>query len=417
MRYKTANEAFYAVLQDLLNAPLIEGTGPKRLQGSMKERLNLQFSWVSPLNRLIDKLTLDTAVARFVWMMAANNRLSDIAFYEPRVSAFTDDELTVPGSSYGMRLRQSQPGVDQVKETIESLKENPNTRRAAMSIYHPIDTTRRESNDISCAFGFFFHNRSGCLHTTVLMRSNNALTLLPFNLFEFSMLAEVMAVETGLKLGEISYFSGSMHLFEKDTDRAEKRLNSKTLFNPQLMPEMPRDTSPLDELKKLGKLDADLRHASAAIDYRSIEEWIDTIKETMTPYWAQFGLLLLSNIAKRQDQQTLDLVRRYLNKEYQSFAPEKATSPDNGIPSVPFEMSSKSLEMEGSTDHRQNLTNKIAEHAESYEQQVGSVDYRTLLNVTNYLYSRMAARNDEEVLSWETFKSVYQYVKRTGFNA
>ena len=376
----------------------------------MKERLNLQFSWVSPLNRLIDKLTLDTAVARFVWMMAANNRLSDIAFYEPRVSAFTDDGLTVPGSSYGMRLRQPQPGVDQVKETIESLKEDSNTRRAAMSIYHPIDTTRRGSNDISCAFGLLFHNRSGCLHTTVIMRSNNALTLLPFNLFEFSMLAEVMAVETELELGEITYFAGSMHLFTENIERAKDTISSKPQSNPRPMAQMPRDESPLDQLTELGKLDAELRHASAAIDHRSIEEWINTIKEKVTPYWAQFGLLLLSNIAKQQDQQTLDVVKNYLHEEYQSLAPEKATSPDNGV-LVPFEMSSESPTFEGSTVHRQNLTDKIAEYAKRYEQQVEPVDYHTLIEVSNYFYSRIAARGDEEVLSWETFQSVYQNIK------
>ena len=414
MKYKTANEAFYAVVQDLFDAPLIKGSGPKPLQDSMKEHLNFQFSWMSPVDRLTDKLTLDVAVARFVWMMAANNRLADIAFYEPRVSAFTDDELTVPGSDYGMRLRQPQPGVDQVKETIKSLKKNPNTRRAAMSIYQPIDTTRRKSNDVSCAFGLLFHNRSDRLHTTVLMRSNNALTLLPFNLFEFSMLAEVMAVETGLELGEITYFAGSMHLYERDIDRAKETLNSK-LFTPQAMPEMPRDESPLDQLKKLGKLDADLRHASATIDHRSIEEWIDTIKEKVTPYWAQFGLLLLSNIAKQRDQRTLDVVKMYLHEEYQSLAPEKAISPDNGVP-VPFEISSEPLKEEGFTVHRQNLTNKIAEHAKKHEQEVGSVDYYTLLKVANYFDSRIAARGDEEVVSWETFQSVYQNIKLTGYN-
>ena len=417
MKYKTANEAFYAVAQDLLNAPLIEGTGPERLQDSMKERLNFQFSWMSPLDRLTDKLTLDTAVARFVWMMAANNRLADIAFYEPRVSHFTDDELTVPGSDYGMRLRQPQPGVDQVKETIESLKENPNTRRAAMSIYHPIDTTRRESNDISCAFGLLFHNRLGRLHTTVLMRSNNALTLLPFNLFEFSMLAEVMAVETGLKLGEITYFAGSMHLFEKDIDRAKETLNSKSLFNPQSMPKMPSDESPLDQLKKLGKLDADLRHASAAIDHKSIEEWIDTIKDKVTPYWAQFGLLLLSNIAKQRDQQTLDMVKRYLREEYRSLAPSEAkvTSPYNASAGS----AGRQVFAESPTERfvplpRTNLGKQIALRAIEYEEKHGQrIGADRLFKVQDYIFSHLAARGGEKILTLEAFESAFQAVEKS----
>lgn len=130
----SAAVALRSVLNDLLELSPAKGPSDSQRPGSIREQLNYQFSIQALLDRLGPRLPLDVATARFVWMMTANNRLADIAFYEPRVKSFSDDGLTVPGSSYGMRLRQPQPGLDQVANVINTLTSDRNTRRAAITV-------------------------------------------------------------------------------------------------------------------------------------------------------------------------------------------------------------------------------------------------------------------------------------------
>src|SRR4051794_31695437 len=62
-----------------------------------REVMNFTTVIERPRDRLIRNPKYGTpivsAIARFVWMMAGNNRLADIAYYEPRVTNFSDDGL------------------------------------------------------------------------------------------------------------------------------------------------------------------------------------------------------------------------------------------------------------------------------------------------------------------------------------
>lgn len=242
----------------------------------------------SPLNAV-------TGIARFVWTMAGSDRLADIAFYEPRVAPYTDDGISVPGSSYGHRIVQVRPGINQLTSAITRLKEDLSSRRIAITIFQPEDIVRT-SADIPCAFGLFYHVRDGQLYATLIMRSNNAITLLPFNIFEFSLLAEVVACEAGVELGPFVYQAASMHLFTSDAKRAHDIIAADVPAHPP-MPPMPRDPSPLSQVPELVKLEAILRHQSAGVSKRNVAEWIEKA-EPLHPYWRQLYYVLLAHVLR-----------------------------------------------------------------------------------------------------------------------
>lgn len=181
---------------------------------------------------------------------------------------------------------------------ISKLRNEQNTRRAAISIYQPTDTVR-ESNDIPCAFGIFFHIRENLLHTQVVMRSNNATTLLPFNLFEFSLLAEVVAAECQVEIGSFSHYAASMHIYDRLRNFSEKILTNGGAIQSVAMPPMPSAIAPLEEVKKLVQFEADMRHRSEAIADDTIEDEINRIREVHSTYWQQLAFLLLSSLIKR----------------------------------------------------------------------------------------------------------------------
>ena len=325
--YESASEAILGVVDDIGDGDKVASTmgSADKASSPFVEKLGFGFILSNPLDRMfrtdIKQLDLSVAVARFIWMMSGSNRLADIAFYEPKVKGFTDDGFSVPGSSYGQRIFQSSPGIDQLRAIIHRIKTDPNTRRATVSIYQPTDATR-ESKDIPCTFGLMYHPRNGVLNATTIMRSNNAIGLLQFNIFEFSLLAEVVAAEAGLPMGHLLHFAGSMHAFEDHLD-AWKKAGSQVPVSGSPMSEMPRDSSALDQITKLIIFEAEMRHASAELRGAKARQWIEKAQTSFEPYWQQLAYLLLLAVARRNnDENFWRELRSLLKKEFTPFYPD-----------------------------------------------------------------------------------------------
>lgn len=270
------------------------------------ELLNYSVVLGNPREKLIfneaRRIYLPSAVARFVWMMAGSDRLADIAFYEPKVQSFSDDGIAVPGSSYGQRIMRARPGLNQLEAVIGRLADDPQSRRAAISVYQPEDAVR-ESCDIPCTFGLSYHIRRGAVHATTLMRSNNAFILLPYNVFEFSLLAEVVAAELHVPLGSITHYALSMHIYEHDVPKSKEVIagyKQLSNVNRNPVPGIPAGSKPLDQIKNLVILEAELRHASEGLTGSNVEEWLSKAEEKLDPYWRQFYYLLLLHVVSHK---------------------------------------------------------------------------------------------------------------------
>ena len=228
------------------------------------------------------------AVARFVWHLAASDDLAAIAFYEPRAQLFSDDGTTLSGSNTGQRLFGSDSGSDQLEGIISRLRADRHTRRAAAVVWRPEDALR-ESRDIPCTLSIACHLRGGQLLTTVSMRSNNALRLLPYNLFEFTMLAELIAAEVGAEPGPYWHSVNSLHVFLADLETAEATVASPADGSPSPpMPPMPR-RGPLEQAELLVAYEAGLRRLFVQRETSHLPRLVRKAEDELEPYW--FGLL------------------------------------------------------------------------------------------------------------------------------
>ncbi|MGV3698180.1 thymidylate synthase [Flavobacterium sp.] len=304
---KNANTAYREILHNILEkgidiqAKKTLSTGSEKVT---KDLWNYSIIIKNPTDRIVksdlNKFNVAGAVSRFIWMMGANNRIKDIEFYWGKgVGNFSDDEIIMPGSNYGARMITPRPGMNQIESVINRLKDDPSTRRGAISIYHPEDAVR-DSKDIPCAFGIFYTIRENKLNTTIIMRSNNASYLFPYNIFEFSLLSEVVANEVGVDLGELHFQAVSMHLYEANFEKAlgvikETQFKEYSFSNP-----IPKNNNSLEKIKKLIKLEADLRHASMGITIENVNSWIDLGKSELDSYWVQFYLIILHYIAEKK---------------------------------------------------------------------------------------------------------------------
>ncbi|MBF4549412.1 thymidylate synthase [Pseudoclavibacter sp. VKM Ac-2888] len=276
-----------------------ESLGHDTTRGSSKELLGYSTGMANPLARIgIKGRALNTvgAIARFVWLIAGSDRLEDIAYYESRVRSFSDDELSVPGSSYGRRLFNSSPGTNQIAGVVAELRRDPDSRRAAAVVWLPEDAVR-ESRDIPCTFGLFFHVRGGGLVMTTVMRSNNAVTLLPYNFFEFSMLGEIVATEVGVPFLRYVHWAASMHVFDKmESDRA--KIADTDAPESKTMPSMPPGDA-MARVQKLAVFEAKIRNAAMAEELAPLaaqareelgEYWVDLFEVLYAYVLAKHGL-------------------------------------------------------------------------------------------------------------------------------
>jgi len=289
----TATDAWITTLHHLH----LDGAPVPSRRGANVELLAYQTGMTQPLSRIashpLKPLNVTTAVARFVWMIAGSDRLQDISFYEPRAARYSDDGLSVPGSSYGHRLLGSGGRTDQVTAAIRRLQLNPTTHRAAAGVWLA-DDAERISADIPCAFGLFFHIRSNELVATCSMRANNAFRLLPINLFEFSMLAEIVAVEVGAPLGTFVQWAASMHLF--DTDRTlAKTLLAAHVATSVSMPPMPVDA--FAQARRMAQWESSIRHCGTADTVLSTRS---SARDDIHHYWASLLDVLVVHALRKK---------------------------------------------------------------------------------------------------------------------
>lgn len=160
---------------------------------------------VSPTRRMSHKY----AIAEWLWIMFGRNDVKTILPHNKNLAPFSDDGRTFAGA-YGPRI------LDQWSYALKSLKD-PGSRQAIIQIWRERPGS---SKDIPCTLSFQFLVRDEQLHMITNMRSNDAWLGLPYDVFTFTQLQAVMAMQLGIQCGWYQHHVGSMHLYEKHYDLA-----------------------------------------------------------------------------------------------------------------------------------------------------------------------------------------------------
>lgn len=82
--------------------------------------------------------------------------------------------------------------------------------------------------------------RNNRLNLIVNMRSNDIFKGLTFDVFQFTLLQELMAAELGVELGTYTHIDNNLHVYENDIPKIRQMLDSGTV-EPELLPPIPKD--------------------------------------------------------------------------------------------------------------------------------------------------------------------------------
>jgi thymidylate synthase len=179
------------------------------------------------------------AIGELCWHLSASDDVAFISQYAPRWREFSDDGSTIAGSCYGKRVFERKGGKpSQWDSLINLLTVDPQSRRAVL-LFREAGTESLQSKrrDVACATSFQCLIREGHLHTVVYMRSNDAILGLPYDVFLFTMLQEILATTLGLELGYYYHMCGSLHLYDKNIELAKRVMSSAEEYDFE-MPKM-----------------------------------------------------------------------------------------------------------------------------------------------------------------------------------
>lgn len=149
------------------------------------------------------------------------------------------------GPVYGKQWRSwSTNGevVDQIKNVIESIKKNPDSRRHIVTAWNP-----SEVEDMAlppCHALFQFYVAEGKLSCQLYQRSADIFLGVPFNIASYALLVHLIAKECELEVGEFVHTLGDAHIYSNHISQVKEQLQREPKTLPML--KLPEDISIFD---------------------------------------------------------------------------------------------------------------------------------------------------------------------------
>jgi len=113
-------------------------------------------------------------------------------------------------------------GVDQLKKMVDTLKQDPTSRRMLVLAWNPLDVDKAVPP--YCHYGFQVTVINGKLNLLWNQRSVDTMLGLPFNIASYATLLHLLAKETGLQEGKLVGFLADVHIYENHIEGAREQL-------------------------------------------------------------------------------------------------------------------------------------------------------------------------------------------------
>ncbi len=173
------------------------------------------------------KLHLKSIIHELLWFLAGD---TNVAYLKRNGVSIWDewaDETGDLGPVYGKQWRSwAAPDgrtIDQIREAVETIKTNPDSRRIIVSAWNPADIPDMALAPCHCLFQFFVAD--GKLSCQLYQRSADVFLGVPFNIASYAALTLMVAQVTGLKPGDFVHTFGDAHLYLNHLEQADLQLS------------------------------------------------------------------------------------------------------------------------------------------------------------------------------------------------
>ena len=217
------------------------GTGTKRIQS---QQIHVDMSKEFPILRS-KQMGFKTALIEMMWIMSGKNDLkwlkdNGVNYWDSWVN--TDGTM---GPSYGPQMRNfgerkyydnlikpeliTLPGVDQLRDTVKLLRENPDSRRIIVDLWNPLDIDK-----VSLPWCHFFYQACSYIDNNgirkidlhVMQRSADSFLGVPYDLILFGIYLKILCLLTGYEIGLIHSTYNDFHMYNNHENQVNQIIDN-----------------------------------------------------------------------------------------------------------------------------------------------------------------------------------------------
>ncbi len=209
------------------------GTGTKSVFGyQMRFDLSEGFPMVTT-----KKLHLKSIIYELLWFLNGDTNIEYLQENGVRIWNEWADGNGDLGPVYGHQWRNwNSEDIDQIKEVVETLKKNPNSRRMLVTAWNPSvlpDTSKSFSENVAngkaalppCHAFFQFYVADGKLSCQLYQRSADIFLGVPFNIASYALLTMMIAQVCGYQPGDFIHTFGDAHIYNNHLDQVNLQLS------------------------------------------------------------------------------------------------------------------------------------------------------------------------------------------------
>lgn len=182
------------------------------------------------------KLHLKSIIYELLWFLTGDTNVKYLQDHGVRIWNEWADENGDLGHIYGYQWR-SWPDynggfIDQITNTADTIKNNPDSRRIIVSAWNVADLPNM--NLPPCHAFFQFYVAEGKLSLQLYQRSADIFLGVPFNIASYALLLKMMAQVTGLQEGDFVHTLGDAHIYTNHLEQVKLQLSRDFRPLPQM---------------------------------------------------------------------------------------------------------------------------------------------------------------------------------------
>lgn len=182
------------------------------------------------------KCHMKSIIHELLWFLKGDSNIKYLK--ENGVSIWDEwaDEKGNLGPVYGVQWRswKTHDGrtVDQIKNLIEMIKKNPDSRRLIVSAWNVSDVDKMALPPCHTMFQFYVANNK--LSCQLYQRSADIFLGVPFNIASYALLTHMVAQVCGLGVGDFVHTFGDAHLYSNHIEQTQLQLSREPFPLPKI---------------------------------------------------------------------------------------------------------------------------------------------------------------------------------------
>lgn len=222
IKCESLNEGYQELIEEL-KKNATESNG--RQQGTIHEILDVELELADPrksvLSLPVRNMSRRYAAGECILYLKGSDKLEDFSFYSKSWNNLATKDKRI-NSAYGHRWLTSIPdNPSRIQFAIEQLVENPDTKNAIVMLRDDRDLFP-ELKDRCCTLCLCFNIRNNKLNMRTIMRSQDMWLGLPYDIFCFTRLQQIVLFnvnlarkENKIELGTYTHQILNLHVYEK----------------------------------------------------------------------------------------------------------------------------------------------------------------------------------------------------------